>query len=137
MKKVSVPKLNISVKDIKAWLESIDRKTLIQNATIVSAFLVFILFFFLPIFFYNRKISEDVKLLREKVNQASTKIAKIPEMTKQKEMFGEQIKQVREQFFEIEEADRLIEIVSTIAANSGVRINASRPSVKSLEFPAP
>ena len=114
-----------------------DRKTLIQNATIGGAFLIFLLFFFFPILIHNKKVAVEVGNLRTKVSVANVKIARIPEMTKQKQLFGERIKQIREQFFSAAEADKLIEAISTIAADSGVKINATRPSVKILEVPAP
>lgn len=135
MKKIEMPKISLS--DLKAQLGSMDRKTLIQNAIMVGAFLVFVICFLLPIFIYNRKMSADVEQLRNKVDQATRKIARIPEMMRQKELFGVKIKQTREQFFEAEESERLIEIVSTVAADSGVRISASRPSAKALELPVP
>ncbi|MBI4394776.1 MAG: type 4a pilus biogenesis protein PilO [Candidatus Omnitrophica bacterium] len=135
LKKIAIP--NFSLKGLKTKIESIDRKVLIQNLIMVGGFLIFIFFFFLPLFLYNQKMARDLNLLKDKVVRATAKIARIPEMTRQKEMFGTKIKKTREQFFELEEADHLIEIVSNIAADSGVRISASRPAAKSLELPPP
>ena len=104
MKKPTLPK--ISVSDLKLWLSSVDRRTLIQNVTAIGAFLVFILFFLLPILIHNKKVGGEVNQLKNKITQANVKIARIPEMTKQKELFGERIKQIREQFFEAQETDR-------------------------------
>jgi len=119
------------------WIRSVDRKTLIQNATIAGAFLIFVLIFFFPILMENKRLSREVGGLRSKVSQAKTKIAKIPEMTKQKKLFGERTKKIREQFFTANEADKLIEVISTIATEAGVKIDATRPATKLIEIPAP
>ncbi len=135
MAKITIPK--ISLEDIKIWFRSIDRKTLIQTATIAGAFLVFVLVFFFPILIENKRLVGEVKVLQAKVSQATVKILKIPEMTKQKKLFGERTKKIREQFFAADEADKLIEIISTIAADAGVKISATRPAAKLIEIPAP
>ena len=135
MKKFDIPK--ISVEDIKLWIASIDRKTLIQNASVAGAFFVFILLFFFPLLIQNKRLAMEVNGLRTKVSQANVKIARIPEMTKQKKLFGERTKKIREQFFVVDEADKLIEVISTIAAEFGVKISATRPAAKLLEIPAP
>ena len=135
MKNFSIPK--ISVESIRIWIASMDRKVLIQNATAVGAFLVFLLFFFFPILIHNKKMVVEVNNLRTKLAVANVKIIRIPEMTKQKKLFGERIKKIRGEFFNAEEADKLIEVISTVAAESGVKINATRPSAKILEVPPP
>ena len=135
MKKISVPKITIN--DIKFWLQSIDRKILIRNGIISGALLIFILFFFLPLCLQTKKIGANANNLKQKISQSNIKIAKIPEMTKQKEQFGARITKIREEFFEPHEADKLIEIISTAATDSGVKISASRPSNKILELPSP
>lgn len=135
MKKFDIPK--ISVEDVKLWIASIDRKTLIQNATVVGAFFVFILLFFFPLLIQNKRLAGEASGLKMKVNQANVKIGRIPEMTKQKKLFGERTKKIREQFFAADEADKLIEVISTIATESGVKINATRPATKLLEIPGP
>ena len=135
MKKIAIPK--ISPESIKLWIASVDRKTLIQNATAGGAFLVFVLFFLCPMIIHNKKVAGEVVHLKTNVSQAKFKIARIPEMRRQKELFGERIKKIRGQFFEADQADKLIEVISTIAAESGVKINATRPATKALEVPAP
>ena len=135
MKKLTIPK--ISVESVRLWINSIERKTLIQNATIGGAFLFFVLFLFFPMLIHNKKVAGEAANLKTKVTQANFKIARIPEMMKQKKLFGERIKKIREQFFAADEADKLIEITSTIAAESGVKIDATRPAVKILEVPTP
>jgi Tfp pilus assembly protein PilO len=52
-------------------------------------------------------------------------------------LYGTKTKKVREQFFDAKEADKLIEIISTTAGASGVRISASKPVSKSIQFPPP
>ncbi len=135
MKNITIPKITLT--DIKAWLQSIDRKTLIRNGMVAGALLVFILFIFLPLSLQAKKLSTEVKNLKQKISQANLKIAKIPGMIKQKEQFGARIKKLREEFFEPQETDKLIETISTAASESEVKISASRPSAKVLELPAP
>ena len=135
MKKINIPK--VSINDFKIWISSVDRKTLIQNTTVGAVFLIFLLFLFLPLVIQNQRSAGKVRQLKNKIVQASVKIARIPEWTKQKELFGARIKLIREQFFEAKESDQLIQIISTAAAEAGVKISASRPSTKSLEVPAP
>ena len=135
MKRLDIPKF--SVQDLKLWIASIDRKTLIQNATVVGAFFAFVLLFFFPLLIQNKRLAAEVNGLKTKVSQANVKIGRIPEMTKQKKLFGERTKKIREQFFATDEADKLIEVISTIAGDSGVKINATRPATKLLEIPMP
>lgn len=133
-------KLNLSkltFAEVKLWLESIDRKTLIQNGLLGGALFVFVFFLFLPLSFQAKKLSREANQLKQKINQANVKIIKIPEMIKQKDLFGARIQKIRQQFFEPQETDLLIEIMSKAAADSGVKISASRPSAKSLELPSP
>lgn len=135
MKNIKIP--SITLNDLKFWFQSIDRKILIRNSIVSGAMLFFILFIFLPLVFQAKKLSTEVKNLKQKISQANVKIAKIPEMTKQKELFGTRIKKLRGEFFEPNETDKLIEIISKAANDSGVKINASRPSAKILELQAP
>ncbi|MBI4358768.1 MAG: type 4a pilus biogenesis protein PilO [Candidatus Omnitrophica bacterium] len=135
MNKPAFPKVSLS--DLKLRMASVDRRTLIQNTIAVGAFLLFTFFFLLPMLVHNHQKAEEVNQLKNRLTQATVKIARIPEMTKQKELFGERIKQVREQFFEPEETNRFIEIVSTTAGDTGVKIKASRPATRILELPAP
>ena len=140
MKKFTLPQISfqkLSIANLKLWIASIDRKTLIQNLTKGGAFLAFIIFFFIPILIQNKRLSGEVGRMKEKVRVATVKIARIPEMTKQKELFGVRIKQIREQFFEAKESDQLIEIISTVAGEAGVTISASRPASRNLELPSP
>ena len=140
MTKFTLPKISLqklSIENLKLWIASIDRKTLIQNLTIGGAFLGFLIFFFFPILIQNKRLSGEVGRLKERVRVAAVKIARIPEMTRQKELFGVRIKQIREQFFEAKESDQLIEIISTIASEAGVKISASRPASRNLELPSP
>lgn len=130
-----IPKITLN--DVKFWLQSVDRKVLIRNGMIAGALLAFILFFFLPLSLQAKKLKMEVKNLRQKMTQANMKIAKIPEMMKQKELFGAKIKKLRGQFFEPHDIDKLIEIISTAASDSGVNIQASRPSPAVLVLPAP
>lgn len=133
MKKFTFPKL--SIEQLKTWIVLADQKTLIQNAIAAGSFLIFIFLFFLPILMHNKKLLSEVNALRNKINQASFKITRIPEMTRQKELFGARTKRIREQFFEVKETDKLIEIMSTLAAQTGLTISASRPASRTLELP--
>lgn len=135
MKNMTLPKVSLS--DIKLWFESIDRKILIRNGIAAGAFLAFVLFLFLPLTIHVKKLDTEVKNMKQKISQANVKIAKIPEMIKQKELFGTKIKKIREEFFEPNETDKLIEIISRAANDSSVKISASRPSAKILELPTP
>ncbi|GEM_PF-6016974 len=135
MKKISIPKFSLA--DLKFWLQSVDRKILIKNGVIAGGFLFFILFIFLPMTIQAKKLSNEVKNLKQKITQSNIKIAKIPEMMKQKDLFGSRIKKLREEFFEPQETDKLIEIISTAASDSSVKISASRPSAKILDLPSP
>ena len=134
--KLQIPKISELQVQIKAWLAG-DRKTLIQNGVIAAAFLGFIFFFFLPVWSHNRKTGAQVKELKQKIQSANVKIARIPEMNKQKEMYGVRTKAIREQFFDAKETEKLIEIISTVAAGAGVRISASRPTDKTVAVPPP
>ncbi len=135
MKNINIPKITVS--DIKQWLESVDRKILVRNGIGAGFLLAFILFFFLPLTIQTKRLSGEVKSIKQKIAQANAKIAKIPEMTKQKELFGVRIKKLREEFFDPNETDKLIEVISKAAGDAGVKIKASRPSSKTMELPAP
>lgn len=135
MKKIEVPK--ISLQEIKSWVTGLDRKVLVQIIIALGSFLIFILFFFTPILVYNKKVSRQADNLKAKVMRATVKISRIPEMKRQKELFGARIKTVREQFFDTNEAERLLEIISTLASETGVKISASRPVIRMLELPEP
>lgn len=135
MKNAKIP--SITSNNLKLWFQSINQKILIRNSTVAGAMLFFVLFIFLPLFFQTKRLSTEVKNVKQKISQANVKIAKIPEMTKQKELFGTRIKKLRGEFFEPNETDKLIEIISTAANDSGVKINASRPSAKILELQSP
>ena len=135
MKNFNIPKITLT--DIKLWLESIDRKILIRNGIGLGVLLAFLLFFFLPLTLQAKKLSTEVKNLKQKIDQANAKIAKIPEMNRQKEQFGARIKKLRGEFFDPNETDKLIEIISKAANDAGVKISASRPSPKLVELPAP
>lgn len=135
MRKLATPQ--ISVAQLKLWIESVDRKTLILNLTMVGIFFVFVFFFLLPVVMHNKKMVSEVSGLKTTMGQASVKIARIPEMTKQKELFGARTQKIRERFFKTEDTSQLIEIISTLAAQTGVTISASRPSSKALELPLP
>ena len=135
MKKIEIPK--VSMTDIKIWLDSVDRKTLIQNATFVGAFLAFVILFLIPMVLYNGKITSQVSSLKSNVTQTNVKIMRIPEMSKQKELFGTRTKKIRSQFFKSEEADKLFGIISNLAGESGVKISASRPAQRLLALPEP
>lgn len=140
MNKISLPKISLEklkIENIRLWLLSIDRKILIQNTIAVGGFLIFVLFFFLPILIHNKTVTQEVNRLRERIAQANVKITRIPEMTRQKELFGVRIKKIRAHFFETKEGDQLIEIISMTANESGTKINASRPSSRPLVLPSP
>ena len=132
-------KLNqqISLEALKKMFPSTDRKMLIQNAMIAAAFAIFIFLFFVPILMQNKKMMDQVNNFKWRINQANLKIARIPQLTKEKEIFGARTKQIRDQFFDVKDADQLIGIISTIAADSGVKISASRPVEKPAELPPP
>ena len=127
----------LSVEHLKAKLSAVDRKSLIQNAAMGAALFIFIFFFFLPLLMQNKKMADKLNNLKWKIGQSKVKIERIPELTKQKELFGARTEQVRKQFFDAKEADQLIGIISSMAADSGVKINASRPTEKTLELPPP
>ena len=118
-------------------MATIDRKTLIQNAIIGSALAIFIFFFFLPLVMKNKKSIDETHMLEMMIRQAKTKIARIPEMKNQKKLYGARIDRVREQFFEAEEVDQLIQIISATAGETGVQITASRPASRELDLGAP
>lgn len=122
---------------LKSWLSGFDRKELIQNGVIIGAFLIFILFFFFPFLARNRQMSQDVSQLTAQVRNAGLLIAKLPEMKKQKEIFGARMEKIRKQFFTPEEAKQLIEIISTTASQSKVRITATQPGTKEAALPEP
>jgi Tfp pilus assembly protein PilO len=127
----------IDVDTIKGWIASIDRRAVIQYGIMGIAFLIFLFFFFIPILAENQKMLGKKKALERRVRSASAKIARVPEMKKQKELYGVRIQEMRDQFFEPEETDQLIEIISLTASDAGVRITASKPTKKELELPAP
>lgn len=140
MKKLTLPKISLeklTLANLKLWIASIDRKILIQNLTIGGAFLAFIIFFFFPLLIQNKRLSGEVNRLKETVRISTVKIGRIPEMAKQKEQFGARTKIIRAQFFETKESDQLIEIISIIASEAGVKISASRPAARNLELPKP
>ena len=122
--KPQIPKISELQMQLKAWLAG-DRKTLIQNGIIAAAFLGFIFFFFLPVWSHNQKTAAQVKDLKERIQSADVKIARIPEMNRQKEMYGARTKETREQFFDAKDTEKLIEIISTTAASAGVKISVS------------
>ena len=134
--KPQIPKISELQMQLKAWLAG-DRKTLIQNGIIAAAFLGFIFFFFLPVWSHNQKTAAQVKDLKERIQSADVKIARIPEMNRQKEMYGARTKETREQFFDAKDTEKLIEIISTTAASAGVKISASRPTDKTVAIPLP
>ena len=57
-------------------------------------------------------------------------------MIRFKEGYGKRIEKIRGQFFEVDEMDRIFEVITKMAADSGVKINASRPVDRALEVPA-
>ncbi|OGX06102.1 MAG: hypothetical protein A3G87_02640 [Omnitrophica bacterium RIFCSPLOWO2_12_FULL_50_11] len=123
--------------DLVKWLRSLDRKTVIQWTIIGGALVAFIFFFFLPILGQNSQLLNEKKMLQFMIQQASAKIARISEMKKQKELYGARISGIRGQFFETEQKDELIKIISSVARTTGVRISASEPSKKNVELPPP
>ena len=135
MKKITLP--NLSPEKIKLWLQSIDQKVLIQNSIVAGSFLIFLIVFFFPLLIHNQKSKGQVDNFKNKLNQARSKILKIPEMKRQKDLFGARVQKTREQFFESEETDKLIEVASAIAGETSVRISASRPSDEVIELPKP
>ena len=108
-----------------------------QQGIIIALLAIFILFFFLPIWMHNRKASAQVKELEQRIQSSNAKIVRIPEMQKQKQKYTAELNKVREHFFEAKEIDKLIEIISTAAAEAGVRISATRPTYKTTEMPSP
>ena len=135
MKNISIPKITLN--NVKIWLESIDRPTLIRNAVLGASLLAFAMFICLPMAIQAKKLSKEGESLRSKINLANVKISRIPEMLKQKEQYGARIKKIREEFFETQQTDKLIEIVSKAAVDSGVKISASKPSAEIIEIPPP
>lgn len=121
----------------KIFFASARKSPYFQQGVIIALLAVFILFFFLPIWMQNRKTSAQVSELKRRIETANAKIARIPEMTKQKEEQTSKLQKVRNQFFEAKEIDKLIEIISTAAADTGVRISATRPTYKTVEMPPP
>lgn len=133
-------KLQFNQLDLKAILEagkSIDRRILIQGGVILFFSLLFIFGFFMPILMQNKKSVGQVKQLQLMIQGAKTRIARIPEMKQQKEMYGARLEEVRKQFFDPQDIDQIIKVISTTATQAGVRISSSRPSSRAVEFPAP
>src|SRR3989338_7325667 len=128
---------HFNIQNIVGWLWNLDRRLLIQGGIIAFSILLFIFGFFFPILIYNRKATLQVKQLQMMIQGAKKRITHIPEMKKQKEIYGARLKQAREQFFEPQEVDQIIQVISTTASRTGVRITASRPSNKALELPVP
>src|SRR3989338_4817559 len=120
MKNFTIPK--ISVESIKFTIQSMDRKILIRTGIISGIYLAFLIVFLLPIYIYNHNTGSEVKRLKDKVAQANIKIVKIPVMIKQRDQFGVRIKKIREEFFEPQETDKLIEIISNFAGETGAKI---------------
>ncbi len=125
------------VSRFRAWLAGVDRKVLIQNGVILGAFLVFIVFFFFPILGRNRAAAGEVAQLKGQIYNAGALIARLPEMKKQKEIFGARIEKIRKGFFKSSEASQLIEIISAAANQSKVRISATQPGAKEVTLPDP
>ena len=125
------------VKKLIAELQGIDRKMLIQIGVIFGVFIIFIFAFFLPILMQNRHSSKVVRELRMMIQGANIRIARVPEMRKQKEKYGARVKQMRGQFFDPQEIDQIIKVISASAIQNGVRITSSKPSTKTIEFPPP
>lgn len=123
--------------DMMKWLRSVDRKTLIQWSIIGGALFAFIFFFFLPMLNDNNRLMAENQSLQMMMQEASVKIARIPELKEQKSVYGARIAKIRDQFFEVHEKGELIKMISTVAAESGVRISASKPSAKKIELPDP
>jgi len=136
MTKKKTPLAKMNRAQLMLWLSSVDKKTVIQVVIFLFVFLGFIFFFFLPMVAQNAKVGSENKKLELKIHSARGKIARMPEMKQQKEKYGDRIAEVRSQFFKSSDTDRLIEIISTTATNSGVRISASRPSKTEFELPA-
>lgn len=125
------------VSKARSYLAGVDRKVLIQNGVIVGAFLAFIVFFFFPILGRNRQAAGEVAQLKSRIHNAGVLIARLPEMKKQKDVFGARIENVRKGFFKAAEANQLIEIISTAANQSKVRISATQPGAKEVTLPDP
>jgi Tfp pilus assembly protein PilO len=118
------------------WAKKLDRKTLIQNGIICITFFSFIFFFFLPVHSKRNGLKGENLQLANQVRQASGKISQIPRLKEQKDMYGTRIEKMRKKFFEPEEKDQMIEVISTIATELSVQIIASRPSDQEFEMPA-
>ena len=127
----------VYVKQFKVWIGSFDRKVLIQHGIITGAFLIFIVFFFLPILKDNKETRDNARRLDSQINAARMVIAKIPELKRRKEVFGERIEKIRNQFFKTEEEDQLIEIISKTATEAGVEIRAVQPFSQELNLAEP
>ena len=125
------------VEQAKAWLATVDRRTLIQNGIAAGAFLIFVFLFLFPLLARNKGAADEVNQLKSKIANARSTIGRLPEMRKQKEAFGARMEQVRKGFFKAEEAKQLIEIISKTASESRVRITASQPGGQELTIPPP
>lgn len=121
----------------KAWLAGIDRKTLIQNGIAGGAFLIFVVLFLLPLLARNKAAADEVNQLKSKITNANAVIGRLPDMRKQKEIFGVRMERVRSGFFKAEEVKQLIQIISKIAGDSRVRITASQPGREETPLPTP
>ena len=110
---------------------------MIQNSIAGSAFVVFVIFFFFPVFRENQRLGTVNRELRTKIQTAHAKIASIPQMKQQKEIYGARIAEVRGQFFDPGEVDQLLEIISKVATGASAEITASRPAEVDFDLPAP
>jgi Tfp pilus assembly protein PilO len=124
-------------KKVKEIIEGLDRKVLIQIAVIIVTLVVFIAAFFLPVLMQNKKSIREVKKLKMMIQGAKIKVGRLPEMKKQKEMFGARLKEGRLKFFEPEEVDQIIKVISQTASEANIRISASKPSDKAIELTPP
>ncbi len=135
-------KFKISINDftpkkILEFITSLDRRMLVQYAILLVALVSFIFGGFLPILVKNAKTMEQVKKNQFMIQGATARIAKIPEMKKEKAYLDARIKRVRENFLKSDEQDEFIRIVSGTAQKSGVKITGSKPRPPSIKLPPP
>ncbi len=125
----------VTPKALSDWLKTVDRKVLIQFGAIFILFLIFIVFFFMPIAAKQQKAKLGNLGLKRQIQNGNIKAAKLPKMKEDQKLYGARIEAIRTGFFSSSDEDKITEIFTTLAGKSGVRIVATRTSTEKLELP--
>ena len=127
----------MTTKEIVDFLKSVDKKTWIKVGAIAAAALVVFMVIIWPAWFKRVQVHMEIKNVEAKIQSLNTLRGKKEEWLKNKDLYNQNILDVKNKLYKPGESALLLGEISKLANESKISIVASRPKDEPLKYPPP